>query len=92
MVMFLKLRIVRRRLRASGAITESCGWGVRERRILSIKKRNNATSLEDAKKKGDAPVPENKVVSLEERAKDEQKPFLEQLMEKYKCNTVAICT
>jgi putative transposase len=25
-------------------------------------------------------VPENKVVSLEERAKDEQKPFLEQLL------------
>src|SRR5258707_10460885 len=27
------------------------------------------------------PVPENKVVSLEERAKDEQKPFLEQLLQ-----------
>jgi hypothetical protein len=26
------------------------------------------------------PVPENKVISLEERAKDEQKPFLEQLL------------
>jgi putative transposase len=26
------------------------------------------------------PVPENKVVSLEERPKDEQKPFLEQLL------------
>jgi putative transposase len=26
-------------------------------------------------------VPENKVVSLEERAKDEQKPFLEQLLQ-----------
>jgi hypothetical protein len=25
-------------------------------------------------------VPENKVVSLEERAKEEQKPFLEQLL------------
>ena len=25
-------------------------------------------------------MPENKVVSLEERAKDEQKPFLEQLL------------
>jgi hypothetical protein len=37
-------------------------------------------------------VPENKVVSLEERAKDEQKPFLEQLMAKYKYNIVAICT
>jgi putative transposase len=31
-------------------------------------------------KRKDAPVPENKVVSLEERAKDEQKPFLEQLL------------
>ena len=27
------------------------------------------------------PVPENKVVSLDERAKDEQKPFLEQLLQ-----------
>jgi hypothetical protein len=27
------------------------------------------------------PVPENKVVSLAERAKDEQKPFLEQLLQ-----------
>jgi hypothetical protein len=32
-------------------------------------------------KRKDAPVPESKVVSLEERAKDEQKPFLEQLLE-----------
>src|SRR5580704_1545067 len=31
-------------------------------------------------KRKDAPVPENKVISLEERAKDEQKPFLEQLL------------
>jgi hypothetical protein len=28
-------------------------------------------------KRKDAPVPESKVVSLDERAKDEQKPFLE---------------
>jgi hypothetical protein len=27
-------------------------------------------------KRKDAPVPENKVISLEERAKEEQKPFL----------------
>jgi putative transposase len=32
-------------------------------------------------KRKDAPVPENKVVSLDERAKDEQKPFLEQLLQ-----------
>src|ERR1700720_1642385 len=31
-------------------------------------------------KRKDAPVPENKVVSLDERAKDETKPFLEQLL------------
>jgi hypothetical protein len=31
-------------------------------------------------KRKDGPVPENKVVSLEERAKDEQEPFLEQLL------------
>jgi hypothetical protein len=32
-------------------------------------------------KRKDAPVSENKVVSLDERAKDEQKPFLEQLLQ-----------
>src|SRR6202051_109466 len=32
------------------------------------------------KKRKEAPVPENKVISLEERAKEEQKPFLEQLL------------
>jgi hypothetical protein len=56
----------------------NCGNGIR--RILSIRKSNTAASLEDAQKRKDAPVPENKVVSLEERAKDEQKPFLEQLL------------
>jgi hypothetical protein len=30
-------------------------------------------------KRKDAPVPENKVVSLDERAKDEEKPFLARL-------------
>jgi hypothetical protein len=34
-----------------------------------------------APKRKDAPVPENKVVSLDERAKDEEKPFLEQLLQ-----------
>jgi hypothetical protein len=39
--------------------------------------------MERAKKKGctDAPVPESKVVSLDERAQDEEKPFLEQLLQ-----------
>src|SRR6516162_4225637 len=32
-------------------------------------------------KRKDAPVPDNKVVSLDERAKDEEKPFLEQLLQ-----------
>jgi hypothetical protein len=45
-----------------------------------MRKRNTAASLEDAKRKN-APVPENKVVSLDERAKDEEKPFLEQLLQ-----------
>jgi hypothetical protein len=45
-----------------------------------MRKRNTAASLEDAKRK-DAPVPENKVVSLKERAKDEERPFLEQLLQ-----------
>ena len=44
-----------------------------------MRNKPTAASLEDAKRK-DAPVPENKVVSLDERAKDEQKPFLEQLL------------
>ena len=41
-----------------------------------MKKRNHG-SLARWRQKKDAPVPENKVVSLEERAKDEQKSFLE---------------
>jgi putative transposase len=45
-----------------------------------VRNKPTAASLEDAKRK-DAPVPENKVVSLDERAKDEQKPFLEQLLQ-----------
>jgi hypothetical protein len=32
-------------------------------------------------KRKDAPVPENKVVSLDERAKDEHEAFLEQLLQ-----------
>ena len=35
-----------------------------------------ATSLEDAKRK-DASVPESKVISLQERAKDDGRPFLD---------------
>src|SRR5258707_14462849 len=38
-------------------------------------------SLEDAKKERMHPVSKNKVVSLDERAKDEEKPFLEQLLQ-----------
>src|SRR5258705_3039546 len=43
-------------------------------------KRNPAASPEDAKRK-DAPVPENKVISLGKRAEDEEKPFFEQLLQ-----------
>jgi hypothetical protein len=39
-----------------------------------------AASLEGGKRKG-AAVAENKVLSLDERAKDEEKPFLEQLLQ-----------
>ncbi|SRR6266404_3632753 len=65
----------------SGGITESCGSGAEKRRILSvIRKRNPATSPEDAKRK-DAPVPESKVISLGKRAEDAEKPFFEQLLQ-----------
>ena len=44
------------------------------------KKKQGCLTRGRQKKKGCTPVPENKVISLEERAKDEQKPFLEQLL------------
>ena len=46
-----------------------------------MRKRNQAASLEDARKERMHPVPQNKLVSLDERAKDEQKSFLEQLLQ-----------
>jgi hypothetical protein len=45
-----------------------------------MRERSTAASLEDAKSK-DAPVPAIKVASLDERAKDEEIPFLEQLLQ-----------
>ena len=56
----------------------NCGNGIR--RILSIRKKKEGRLTRRRQKRKDAPVPESKVVSLEERAKDEQKPFLEQLL------------
>jgi putative transposase len=46
-----------------------------------MRKRNQAASLEDARKERMHPVPQNKLVSLDERAKDEQKSLLEQLLQ-----------
>jgi hypothetical protein len=66
---------------ASRAITESCGWGDKERRIPFNKKKKKGSLTRGRQKETMHPVPENKVVSLEERAKDEQKPFLEQLLQ-----------
>jgi putative transposase len=60
------------------AITESCGQD-KERRILSVTKKKTAYSLEAPKRK-DAPGVENKVISLEERAQDEAKSCLDELL------------
>jgi hypothetical protein len=49
--------------------------------MLSVRKRNKGGPHSRTPKRKDAPVPENKVVSLNERAKDEEKPFLEQLLQ-----------
>ena len=65
-------------MRFVSAPMNNCGNGIR--RILSMRKRNNGSLTRGRQKRKDAPVPENKVVSLDERAKDEQKPFLEQLL------------
>jgi hypothetical protein len=46
-----------------------------------VRKRNKGGPHSRTPKRKDAPVPENKVVSLDERAKDEEKPFLEQLLQ-----------
>jgi DNA invertase Pin-like site-specific DNA recombinase len=41
-------------------------------------------------KRKDAPVPENKAVSLEERAKDEHKPFLHKALEQLREGDVLV--
>src|SRR3984893_5107518 len=73
------------------SITCSRGFGALSYNRIVDEEIKKGASFNQKKKQGcltrgrqkrkDAPVPENKVVSLEERAKDEQKPFLEQLLQ-----------
>jgi hypothetical protein len=44
-------------------------------------KKKHGSLTRGRQKRKDAPVPESKVISLDERAKDEQRPFLERLLQ-----------
>jgi hypothetical protein len=55
---------------------------VRKAHPLSNKKENRRPYPRTPKRK-DAPVPESKVISLDKRAEDEEKPFFEQLLKEH---------
>jgi len=52
--------------------------GPEKRRILSVTKKKPGGLTGGGQKRRNAPVPENKVISLDKRAEDEEKLFLEQ--------------
>jgi hypothetical protein len=62
-------------------LKSSHGVGKQKRRILSVIEKKPRQPHPRTPKRKDAPVSESKVISLDKRAEDEEKPFFEQLLQ-----------